>query len=142
MVPEIYKQSVNFFMNRAVNEIFLALGIVFILFFLIGIYVYYSLAWHTTAKKLKYRYPWIAWVPILNLILILQIGGFYWAWIFLILIPIFGWLALFIIIIVATWRIFEKRRYPGWFSLAPIIPQIGGVLYLISIGFLAWGQKK
>ena len=49
---------------------------------------------------------------------------------------------LFIILIIARWTIFKKRKYPGWFSLAVIIPEIGGILYLISIGFLAWGKRR
>jgi ABC-type uncharacterized transport system YnjBCD permease subunit len=57
------------------------------------------------------------------------------------LIPIAGWLALLILITVSTWKIFEKKKYPGWFSLSIIIPQIGFVLYMIAIGFVAWKKK-
>jgi len=74
--------------------------------------------------------------------MILQIGKFHWAWIFLILIPILGWIALLVLLIIAQWRIFERRKYPGWFSLSTVIPQIGGVLYLIVIGLVAWQDRK
>jgi len=117
-----------------------ALGIIFIVLIGLALYIYTSLAWYTISKKQKYKYPWLAWIPIANIILILQIGSFHWAWILLILIPILGWIALFIIVIIAKWRIFEKGRYPGWFSLAAIIPKVGGLLNLIAIGFLAWGK--
>lgn len=120
----------------------IALGITIIILFLIAFYVYTSLAWWTIAKKLKYKKAWLAWIPIANLAMKLQIGGFHWAWVFLILIPILGWVALFVLIIIATWRIFEKRKYPGWFSLSLIIPKVGGILYLIAIGVVAWGKKK
>jgi len=120
----------------------IALGIAIIILFLIALYVYTSLAWWTIAKKLKYKKAWLAWIPIANLAMMLQIGGFHWAWVFLILIPILGWIALFVLIIIATWRIFEKRKYPGWFSLSMIIPKVGGILYLIAIGVVAWGKKK
>ncbi len=121
-----------------------AITIMTALFFFIGIYIYSSLAWYTIAKKLKHKKPWLAWIPIVNITLALQLGGFHWAWIFLLLIPIFGWIALFVIVIIAHWRIFEKRKYPGWFSLSVIIPKVGGILYLIAIGFLAWekGTKR
>jgi hypothetical protein len=109
---------------------------------LIGIYVYLSLAWYTIAKKLKYRDAWLAWLPIIHIVLILQLGGFHWAWIFLIFIPIVGWLALLIILIIATWRIFERLNQPGWFSLSLIIPQVGFLLYLIAIGLVAWGGEN
>jgi hypothetical protein len=120
----------------------IVLGIAIALLLGIGIYIYFALAWQTTAKKLKHKNSWLAWIPIVNIALILQLGGFHWAWIFLILIPILGWIALFVLLIIATWKIFNKRKYPGWFSLAIIIPEVGGILYLVSIGFLAWGKKK
>jgi len=120
----------------------IVLGITLAILLGIAIYVYFALAWQTTAKKLKHKHPWLAWIPIANFALILQLGGFHWAWVFLILIPILGWIALFVLGIIATWRILEKRKYPGWFSLAIIIPEVGGILYLILIGFLAWGKKK
>jgi hypothetical protein len=53
-----------------------------------------------------------------------------------------GWIGLFVLLVIAHWRIFEKRKYPGWFSLSLIIPEIGFILYLIAIGFLAWGKER
>ena len=119
------------------------IGAVFVLGILvaIGVYIYFALAWQTIAKKLKYKTPWLAWIPLANIALILELGGFHWALIFLILIPILGWIAITVLIIIATWRIFEKRDYPGWFSLSQIIPQVGMILYLIAIGFVAWKDK-
>ena len=106
------------------------------------LYVYSVLVWMTIAKKLKYKNPWLAWIPIANCAMILQLGNFNWLWIFLAVIPIFGWIALAILGVIATWRIFEKRNYPGWFSLSLIIPNIGAVLYLIAIGFVAWKDRR
>ena len=74
--------------------------------------------------------------------MVLELGSFHWAWIFLVLIPILGWIALMVLLIIATWRIFEKRKYPGWYSLSMIIPKVGGILYLIAIGFVAWKNQK
>ena len=107
-----------------------------------ALYVYTSLAWYTIAKKLKNENAWIAWIPIVNVALVLQLGGFHWAWIFLLLVPVLGWLALFVLAIISTWRICVKLKHPGWFSLSMIIPKVGGILYLIVIGILAWGKKK
>ena len=119
----------------------LALG-TFLILIMLAFYVYFSFAWMTIAKKLKYKRPWLAWIPIANIAMMLQLGSFHWAWIFLVLIPILGWIPLFVLMIISTWRIFEKRKYPGWFSLSLIIPQIGGILYLVAIGFVAWADKK
>ena len=118
-------------------------GIVLLaLVLVIAIYVYTALAWSTIAKKLKYKRPWLAWIPFANCAMMLQLGGFHWAWVFLALIPIFGWIALIVLVIIATWRIFEKRKYPGWFSLSMVIPQVGFILYLVAIGFVAWRKNK
>ena len=120
----------------------IALGIMIGFLVLIGLYVYSSLALYTIAKKLKYRNAWIAWIPVARIAMILSLGGFHWAWIFLLLVPILGWVALFIIGIISLWRVFEKTKNPGWFSLSLIVPEIGGVLYLIAIGIAAWSGKK
>ena len=120
----------------------ITLGIFIITLFIAGFYIYHALAWYTIAKKLKHKHPWLAWIPFGGIALRLQLGGFHWAWVFLALLPGVGWIALFIMGIIAKWTIFKKRKYPGWFALAPIIPEIGAILYLISIGFLAWGKKK
>lgn len=141
MVSELYGQIGSGFIG-GISGVFIALGVMTAIFAVIALYVYFSLAWMTIARKLKYKRAWLAWIPIANLAMIFQLGGFHWAWIFLILIPFLGWLALVILSIVATWKIFEKRKYPGWFSLSMIIPQIGSVLYLIAVGFVAWKDRK
>ncbi len=119
-----------------------AIGLLFALEIILAFYVYFALAWSTIAKKLKYKRSWLAWIPFANLAMILQLGGFHWALIFLLLIPIVGWIAILVLLIIASWRIFEKRKYPGWFSLSMVIPQVGGILYLIAIGFVAWKDKR
>ena len=108
----------------------LALGLAVAIVIVLALYIYFAMAWMTIANKLKYKRAWLAWIPIANVAMILQLGGFNWLWIFLILIPILGWIALAVLAIIATWRIFEKRNYPGWFSLSMIIPEVGGILYM------------
>ena len=122
--------------------ILLAFGILFAITLLAALYIYHALAWQTIAKKSKHKNPWLAWIPFASSAMRLQLGGFHWAWIFLILIPILGWVALFILLIISHWRIFEARKYPGWFSLAQIVPKIGTPLYFVVIGFVAWKEKK
>lgn len=118
------------------------LGVALVLAIMLGFYIYFSAAWMTIANKLRYKRSWLAWIPIANISMMLQLGGFHWAWVFLVLIPVFGWIALFVLSVIATWRIFAKRHYPGWFSLSMVIPHIGFILYLVAIGFVAWNDKK
>jgi hypothetical protein len=124
-----------------IGGVLLGVGLVILIILALALYIYVSLAWMTIARKLKYKHAWLAWIPIANIAMILQLGGYSWLWIFLMLIPILGWIAVAVLVIIATWKIFEKRKYPGWFSLSMIIPQIGGILYLIAIGFVAWKDK-
>ena len=138
----IKKMATQEILQNVLGIGFLAALGVFMFLFVIALYVYVSLAWMTIAKKLKYKKAWLAWIPVANLAMILQLGKFHWAWVFLILIPIFGWIALAVLIIISTWGIFERRKYPGWFSLSMIIPQIGGILYLVAIGFVAFADRK
>ncbi len=131
----------NYFMGDWMQGALVAGLLVVLLVILLALYVYSSLAWSTIAKSLKYKKAWLAWIPIANISMILQLGGFHWAWVFLILIPLAGWLALFVLVVISTWRIFERKKYPGWFSLSLVLPQVGGILYLIAIGFVAWKKK-
>ncbi|MBR9701784.1 hypothetical protein GOV13_02590 [Candidatus Pacearchaeota archaeon] len=119
-----------------------ALGTMFVSLFGVLLYVYHSWTWMVIAQKLKYKTPWLAWIPFASTAMRLQLGKFHWAWTFLWLIPIFGWIAILVLLIISYWRVFEKRKYPGWFSLSLIIPKIGGVLYLVVIGFVAWKDRK
>ncbi|MEX2017169.1 MAG: DUF5684 domain-containing protein [Candidatus Pacearchaeota archaeon] len=137
----MYEQFGNYFIGDWMKGAVFAgvMALMFLVF--IAIYVYVSMAWMTIAQSLKYKRAWLAWIPIANIAMMFQLAGFHWAWVFLILIPVAGWLTIFVLIIVATWKIFERKKYPGWFSLSIIIPQIGFVLYMIAIGFVAW-QKK
>ncbi|MBL7148417.1 MAG: hypothetical protein ISS82_06325 [Nanoarchaeota archaeon] len=116
----------------------IAVGIILAIILFAGIYVYYALAWSTIAKKLKYKKPWLAWIPVAQLFLIPILAKKKWAWGFMFLVPI----ANIVFCIIWTWKVFERRKYPGWLSLSIIIPKVGGILYLIAIGFVAWGKKR
>ena len=114
----------------------------------LAFYIYTSLALMTIGKKLKYKYPWLAWIPVANMAMILQMGGFSWLWVFLIIVPALGWLALGVFCIIALWRIFEKRKYPGWLALVPLlgfIPMLGAlasIAFLVVLGVVAWKDRR
>jgi len=124
-----------------------ALGIIALLIG-IAVYVYFALAWKAIAEKVKYKNSWLAWIPFANISMWLQMGGFHWAWVFLLIIPVIGWLAVGVLFVISNWRVFEKLKYPGWWSLAPvlsIIPHLSGLGtlgYGIAVGVIAWGKKK
>ena len=114
-----------------------------VMLLILALYVYNSLALVTIGKKLKYKYPWLAWIPVANGAMVLQMGGFHWAWIFLVLVPVLGWIALGVLGIISFWRIFEKRKYPGWLSLVlllgfiPMLGSLAGIAFLVVLGLVA-----
>ena len=116
-----------------------ALGLIFL-----AVYIYFALALQKIAKKQNYKNSWFAWIPILNVVLILELGSFHWAWIFLYIgtgIPAVGFLfsiALAALVIVSFWRIFEKENYHGALSLLLLVP----IARLIMIGIVAWAKPK
>ena len=124
----------------------LAAFIILALIILVAVYIYFALAWYKIAKKRGHKNPWLAWIPFANIAMWLQLGGFHWAWIFLLLIPVAGWIAVGILFIISNWRVFEKLKYPGWLSLSPLIGIITGglgtIAYGIVIGFVAWKRKR
>ncbi|MFA5953496.1 MAG: DUF5684 domain-containing protein [Candidatus Pacearchaeota archaeon] len=130
-----------------ISGLVLGLLIVMILVF-IGIYIYHAIAWSRIGRNQKYKRHWLAWIPFANLSMILEMGGFHWAWVFLVLIPIAGWIAILVLLTISMWRVFEKAKYPGWLSLSyvlvliPIISILFWIAYLIIIGFVAWKKKK
>ncbi|MCR4327421.1 MAG: hypothetical protein NUV46_02470 [Nanoarchaeota archaeon] len=143
MVLEYLDYAKDYMFGNFFSVLTVGAAILAIIFF-VALYIYHSIAWYEIGRKQKYKHSWLAWIPVANIAMIFQMGGFHWAWVFLILIPILGWIAIFVLIVISVWKIFEKEKYPGWFSLSLVIPRVGGILYLIAIGFVAWkeGPKK
>ncbi|MBW2970864.1 hypothetical protein KY320_01755, partial [Candidatus Woesearchaeota archaeon] len=96
------------------------------------IYVYMAFALQTIAKKTNTENPWLAWIPIANLVLMTQIAGLHWATIFLMLIPFVN----IAVIIWWWWKIAEARNKPGWMALLFLVP----IANLIVPGILAWSD--
>jgi len=122
----------------------IALGFIALLIF-IGVYIYFALAGVAVAKKMKHQRPWLAWIPFANISLWLQMGGFHWAWVFLMLIPILGWIAILVLIIIAHWRVYEILKFPGWLSLAILLDifatGLGVIAHGVIIGIVAWSKN-
>lgn len=104
----------------------------FFLVFAIACYIYTSLALQTIAKKTNTENPWLAWIPIVNVILMLNIAKKRIWWIILCFIPLVN-----IVIIILIWMaIAEARNKPSWWGILLIVP----VVNLIVPGYLAWSD--
>lgn len=111
-----------------------AMGAFFLVFLLIGVafYVYMSLALQTIAKKTNTENPWLAWIPIVNIILMLNIAKKPLWWIVLCLIPLVN-----IVILIIMWMaIAEARGKPNWWGILMIVPLVN----IIVPGYLAWSD--
>lgn len=104
----------------------------------LGSYIYCSLALMKIAKRLDYENAWFAWIPILNMVLLFQLGEQNPVLLLLLLIPGVGAVVVGILSIIALMKICEKRGYDKMLGLLSLIPVASYVL----LGILAWGKKE
>jgi len=98
----------------------------------VAIYVYMALAVQTIARKTNTKNDWLAWIPIANIILLLEIARKPLWWLLLLVIPLVN-----LVISIVVWvGVAEARGKPSWWGLLMIVPGIN----LIVPGYLAWGD--
>jgi hypothetical protein len=112
------------------------LGAGFLAFFFIcglAVYVFWALALQTIANKTNTENAWLAWIPIGNIILGLNIARKPVWWIILFLIPLVS-----IVMAILMWMgIAEARNKPNWWGVLIIIPVVG---WFLVPGYLAWSD--
>jgi hypothetical protein len=111
-----------------------ALGVVLVICLLIGVglYVYTSLALQTIANKTSTPNGWMAWIPLVNVFLMLSIAKKPWWWFFLCLIPLVN----LVILIIVWMAIAEARHKPNWWGILMIVPFVN----IVVPGYLAWAD--
>jgi Family of unknown function (DUF5684) len=115
---------------RAAAAVGAAMSTFFIIFVLM--YIFIALAVQTIATKTGTANPWLAWIPIVNIILLLNIAKKPVWWILLLLIPIVN-----IVVSVIVWMaVAEVRQKPSWWGILTIIP----IANFVAIGYLAWAD--
>jgi hypothetical protein len=103
----------------------------------LGSYIYCALTIMKIAQRLNHENPWFAWIPILNMVLLFQLGEQNPVLLLLLLIPGIGALVVGVLSIIALMKICEKRGYDKMLGLLSLIPVANYVL----LGILAWGKK-
>ena len=109
-------------------------GTIFIVALGLGLvcYIYMALALQTIAAKTGTPDGWLAWIPIANAVLMLNIAKKPLWWILLFLVPLVN-----IVIAVIVWMaIAEARQKPNWWGILTIVP----IANLIVPGYLAWAD--
>ena len=98
----------------------------------VAVYAYMAFCLQTIANKTGTANAWFAWVPILNLVLLLNIAKKPVWWIILMLIPLVN-----IVIIIITWvGVCEARGKSPWLVVGLLLP----VVNLAAIGYLAFSD--
>lgn len=107
-------------------------GLYFLL--LILVYVYFAICLQVIAKKTNTPNGWFAWIPILNLILMIQIAQKPIWWIIMFFIPLVN-----IVFGVIVWMaIAERRGKPNWVGILILVP----VIDIAVPGYLAFSGDK
>jgi len=95
-------------------------------------YVYLALALQTIATKTGTPNAWLAWIPIGNLILMLNVAKKPLWWFLLFLIPVVN-----LVMAIIVWMgVAEARGKPNWWGILMIVP----VANLFVPGYLAWAD--
>ncbi len=98
-------------------------GVIWLIGIILGIvfYIYLAICLMTLAKKTNVQNPWMSWIPILNLVLMVHIAKKP-TWMFLLfLVPVVNLVAL-----VFIWmEIAKARNKPDWVGILMIVPIVG-----------------
>ncbi|MBM3204903.1 signal peptidase I [Candidatus Uhrbacteria bacterium] len=109
-------------------------GLGSVAFVYLALYVYFAAALMAIAKKTGTKNGWFAWIPILNVFLMLKVAGKPYWWFILLLIPFVN-----IIIAIILWmKIAERVGKPSWWGILMLVP----VVNLIVPGYLAWSKSS
>jgi hypothetical protein len=104
------------------------------LLFCVLLYIYIAFCLQTLAKKTNTENGWLAWIPLANIVLMINIAKRPLWWIILILIPIVN-----IIAGIILWMdIAERRGKEKWIGILLIVPVIG----IAVPGYLAFFDYK
>jgi hypothetical protein len=116
--------------NQGLFPAGMSIGFLFVCFAIA--YVYMALALQAIAQKTNTANGWLAWIPIANLILMLNIAKKPVWWIILFLIPLVN-----IVMVILVWMgIAEARGKPSWWGVLSIVP----VANLVVPAYLAWSD--
>jgi magnesium-transporting ATPase (P-type) len=106
----------------------------FIIVIALAIYVYYAVSLMKIANKTNTPNAWMAWIPIANLILMIQVAQKPLWWIILFFIPIVN-----IVVSILIWMEIAKAvGKPDWWGILIIVP----IVNLIVPGYLAFSSSN
>lgn len=124
--PTVY-QATDVASSAAGGMFLLVMFVVFV-----ALYVYMAYCLQQIAKKTNTPNDWLAWIPIANIVLMVQIARLPLWWIVGLFIPFVN----IGVIIYLWWKIAEARNRPGWWSILMLISPVN----LVLLWFLAFRE--
>lgn len=112
-----------------------------ILSMMLILYVYSAFCLQTIARKTDTEGSWLAWIPIFNIILMLDIARKPKWWFFLLfltVIPIIGSIIVLVLFVIIWMNICDQCGKPKWLGVLTIIPLVSFIL----LGYLAFSRGK
>ena len=146
MNPDFNTMPANNIPPEAAFGLMAVLGgmLIFVLIFALAMYIYMGICLMKIAQKTNTENAWFAWVPVLNVILMLRIAKMS-SWLALIMIGYiipfinFIFIIAFMIILVIAWmKISERLGKPNWLGILMIVP----IANLIIPGYLAFSDSS
>ncbi len=96
-------------------------GVMFSLLFFVAMYSFFAICLQKIAKKTETENDWMAWVPVMNLVLLLTIAKKPMWWIALFFIPVVNFVAAILIMM----SVAERREKPSWVGALVVVPIFG-----------------
>lgn len=130
----LYNSSVTY--NAPDQATMAVLGGVFIfmLIFALAVYIFYAICLMKIARKTNTPNAWFAWIPILNIILMIQVAKKPLWWIILFLVPIAN-----IVVTILVWMAIAKAvNKPDWLGVLMIVP----VANFVIPAYLAFSKDE
>lgn len=98
----------------------------------LAFYIYISYSLYVMAKKTSTPNEWLAWIPLINVFLLLKVGGKSYWWFLLLLIPLIN----IVFAVLIYMAVAERLHKPSWVGILIIIPLIN----IFVPGYLAFGK--
>lgn len=112
--------------------------LIFVVVLGIAVYIYTAYCLSAIAKKTGTPNEWWAWIPVLNILLMLKVARLplWWALGFLVaFIPLVNLLVLALVAYI-WWKVAERLNRPGWWGILMLI----GPINLVLLWFLAFKE--
>ena len=106
-------------------------GVMLIVCFLL--YAFSALCFQKIAQKTATEHGWMAWVPVLNVFLMLSIAGKPLWWFLLLFIPLVN----IIVTVIIFMKIAEACNKPSWLGILFLLPLVN----LIVLGYFAFSKE-